>query len=398
MSGHPHTYVDGPRVRARQRGVSLIEAMVALAVMGVGTLAVLGVQTGLRLNGDVAKQRGEAVRIAQETMEQARSFNTLAEYTALVSAGPTAVVGYTTNTAYQIDQNVLNDQTSLDHPRRKTVRIQVSWQDRTGQVQTVQLQSDLQGTPPALAGTLLIPSERSIMQRPMGRHRSIPNQAVPHGDGTSRFPPPGGGGVSWVFNNTTGYITSICKNAGTPEEACLPFDARLLAGYVRFATAAAPPTAADAELPQGDVQPVEVEVDQTHPVAQVGTVQCAEETLDGATRAYYCAVPVGTMTTWSGRATVQGLALATSVLEDADDTRFRICRYTLHREHRAVGAGIPPMRNLDHPLDYSLVGLSLTNQNFLVIRAGNGTAAYDCPADDPSTEQNTTTWHHQPAS
>jgi len=382
--------------RTRVRGVSLIEAMVALAVMGVGTLAVLGVQTGLRLNGDIAKQRGEAVRIAQETMEQARSFNSLAEYTALVTAAPADVVGYTTNTTYQVVQNVLDDETSLHHPRRKTVSVQVIWQDRSGQGQMIQLQSDLQGTPAALAGTLLVPSERSMMRRPLGRHPAIPRQAVSQGDGTSRFRLPGATGLAWVFNNATGYISGRCDNVGTPAETCLPFDARLLAGYVRFATAPLAPSAADAELPQGDVESVDVEVAQTQPPALAGMVTCAEETLDLATRAYYCAVPVGATAAWSGRATVQGLALATSVA-DADHTTFRVCRYTAHRDHRAVGDGTPPMRNLDHPLDYVNVRTSLTNQNFLVIGAGFGGTAFDCPANDPLTLPDTTTWHHQPA-
>ena len=43
------------RLPRAQRGLSLVEAMVAMAVMGFGTLAVLGVQASLRLNGDIAK-------------------------------------------------------------------------------------------------------------------------------------------------------------------------------------------------------------------------------------------------------------------------------------------------------------------------------------------------------
>ncbi len=60
--------------RIHERGVSLIEALVALVVMTFGTLAVLGVQSTLRMNGDTARQRAEAVRIAQETIERRRSF------------------------------------------------------------------------------------------------------------------------------------------------------------------------------------------------------------------------------------------------------------------------------------------------------------------------------------
>jgi Tfp pilus assembly protein PilV len=56
--------------RTHSRGVSLVEAMVALAVMAFGMLAEVGVQTTLRLNADVAKQRSEATRIAQETLER----------------------------------------------------------------------------------------------------------------------------------------------------------------------------------------------------------------------------------------------------------------------------------------------------------------------------------------
>ncbi len=67
------------------------------------------------------------------------------------------------------------------------------------------------------------------------------------------------------------------------------------------------------------------------------------------------------------------------------------------------------MRNADHPLDYGgaqpfserpiakAVSSPLTNQNFLVIRAGDGAAAFDCPADDAATTLvDGNTWRHQP--
>ena len=63
-----------PATGRAARGVSLVEALVALAVMAFGMLAVAGIQGMLRLNSDVAKQRSEAVRIAQEQIEQLRAF------------------------------------------------------------------------------------------------------------------------------------------------------------------------------------------------------------------------------------------------------------------------------------------------------------------------------------
>ena len=81
---------------ASERGLSLIEALVAMAVMAVGMLGVLGMQATLRSNGDVAKQRSEAVRIAQATMETQRVFSVMgaasggASYSGIVSQSAAA--------------------------------------------------------------------------------------------------------------------------------------------------------------------------------------------------------------------------------------------------------------------------------------------------------------------
>jgi len=129
--------------------------------------------------------------------------------------------------------------------------------------------------------------------------------------------------------------------------------------------------------------------------------------------AYYCAVFTDTTTTpnyvWSGRAILAALplstppvgmgSLATSV-SDNSAAAYRVCRYTTRQNHEAVGSGAPPMRNRDHPLVYVNVNENLVNQNFLIIRSGDGVSdAFDCPDDDPSTPLvNGRTWHHQPSS
>jgi Tfp pilus assembly protein PilV len=66
------------RTRNRlQRGISLIEALLALAVMALGMMGLVGVQSTLRSTSDVAKQRSEAVRIAQAEIERWRAFDAL---------------------------------------------------------------------------------------------------------------------------------------------------------------------------------------------------------------------------------------------------------------------------------------------------------------------------------
>jgi hypothetical protein len=106
---------------------------------------------------------------------------------------------------------------------------------------------------------------------------------------------------------------------------------------------------------------------------------------------------------------------------DNDAAAYRVCRYTPARGcHPAVGSLIwgmpdatasctepnpqtdPPtpsriMRNADHPLNYDQVAGALTNQNFLVIRAGNDADPFECPGDDTGTPYfNGNTWRHQP--
>ena len=140
------------------RGVSLVEAMVALAVMAFGMLAVVGVQSTLRLNGDIAKQRSEATRIAQETLEKGRSFQVIDS--ADKGAGQTAweeIVSRTqditpanSSATYHVESTV----TTYTDPPAKAMRVTVSWNDRAGQRQEVLLSSSIAAAAPALSGTL----------------------------------------------------------------------------------------------------------------------------------------------------------------------------------------------------------------------------------------------------
>jgi Tfp pilus assembly protein PilV len=399
------------RASRRPRGVSLVEALVALAVLTLGMLAYVGVQSALRYNADVAQQRSQAVRIAQEAIESWRG------YVAVEADGDAATVNYaeiatlpdetvapaTANAAFTLSRSV-TDAAGADPaaPRIKTLVVDVGWDDRNGIRQSVRLSTTIMATPPELAGTLSVPSAGRL-RPPLARHPAIPIEAIDEG-ARSRFTPPQpeGGSMAWVFDDATGVIVEICN---TPD-ACFTARALLLSGHVRFATGPVQPTGADAESPTGAALPVGVVVDRSFPAPL--TVPCFLR-LQADAVAYFCAVPVTGVTggppRWAGRSRVTGLDLAAD-LGDARPDRQRVCRYTPYRDHRAVGSGTPPMRNADHPLDYggnqpgepeNGVSTALTNQNFLVIRAGDGVRAFDCPADDPTTMHvDGMTWHHQP--
>ena len=237
------------RIPILRRGVSLVEALVALAVMAFGMLALVGVQATMRLNSDVAKQRGEATRIATEEIERLRGFTTIAvaanelaytSYDGMDTGTPAyAAAGGIGNTTYTIARTVITDAGS----RHKSIAVRVNWTDRSNQAQSVTMETAISGTDPALAGLLAILPTASAANQRSGRHASIPPTAVDLGDGRSAFKPFDTGTVVWVFDNLTGLITSRCTGIATAQTSITladltncgtPINGRLLAGEVSF--------------------------------------------------------------------------------------------------------------------------------------------------------------------
>jgi type II secretory pathway pseudopilin PulG len=409
------------RTRRVQRGISLIEAVVALAVVAFGMLAYVGVQNTLRFNGDLARQRAEAVRIAQQEIERWRAMTTVpvaidqVAFAGLLDAGAEEIDDLlNTNTTYTLTVDVSPDvdpAVRLDQPPMKTLVVDVRWTDRAGDPQSVRLATTIAAVPPELAGALSVPRALVATARPRDRHPAIPLDAVPVGSGRSAFKPEGAEGtVMWIFDDLSGVIVTVCSGGGGD---CSPANAFLLSGFVRFATGEAQPLPAHAESPPGTTLPVDVIVARSFP-APAATLPCFTRLRTNGIR-YFCAVPVdrepppagpNEFHYWAGRAYVTGGGLDWAESNtDPSAERLRACRYTPYRDDRAVGTGTPPMRNEDHPLDYGGedpvreprhgVRGPLTQQNFLVIRAGDGNVAFGCPDDDPSTPfVDGTTWFH----
>ena len=389
------------------RGVSLIEALVALAVMSIGLLGVMGMQATLRTTADVSRQRAEAVRLAQEKVEDLRAFGVLVapvgstdhDYTKIVSTvvgtpeviAPPFCAGSTTvlcaNTEFRRSVTVTTPTAS--QPRFKTVRVRVGWYDRVSDTaldeRSVELYTTVAEVAPELGATLGVPANVSGPQRPGGRHITIPRAAVDRRDGTSTFTPPGGS-VVWTFSNSSGRLVDPLGTTSL-----------LLTGYIRFATDGRP-TGAEAENPIDLARSVGVQVLPTRPTTT--PVSCFTSTPGPSDTfvVYYCAVPIvaavgvpGTYT-WDGRSELTSLPLARSPTDD-DDDRFRVCRYTPEPDTDTPLAG-----NVAHPLNYVSVGTSLANQNFLVISAGDGSVPFPCPTEadgaDPLLDADTKL--HQP--
>ncbi len=414
---------------AAQRGVSLVEALVAMAVMAFGMMAIVGLQSTLRMNSDIAKQRSEAVRIAQEAIEEWRGFS-------LIEGGAGGRKGYDdltvgaladvevvgSNATYTVAQTV-----TVTDPGQgwKSLQVTVAWLDRAGDPQSVRLDSVIARADPALSGILSMKPADVPVREPLGRNLGIPPVAKNLGNGTSGYKPPGAGGatVVFVFDNLTGVIVGVCNTVTTGQAELTGADVSScsnnttglpLSGFVRFATEAVQPTAANAENPLSTALNLAVALTLTssnHPIPDHACFADAPATALTTNTAvpYFCAIFFNTGSTliWSGISTIVPLAFAEPVGElpweiatdaaDPTSTRYRVCRYTPATSDAEV---VP---NAEHPRNYSNVTIlePLTNQNFLIIRAGDGGVAFQCPTDVPADPAagdfvNSNTLPHQP--
>lgn len=393
------------RIRASHSGVSLIEALLALVVMSVGMLAVVSMQSTLRNNGDLSRQRAEAVRLAQMGLEANRSFSRIE---ADASRFDFSDILSRTDTFTRTSTNPLNaDYTRVlsvtdnsdpvlanGWPSSRTLSVRVTWRDRTGQLdanerpQFVELHSTVTGVAPELAGSLALPPQGTPARLPRGRNAAIPPTAVTQPDGTSRFIPPQTAGtpVAWYFNNQTGLITRICTDA-SDLSTCSSTTAQFVTGYVRFALQLSPPASTAATNPPHswtDLLPIiypaltlDARMSYT---TSINATAIGADCFVGATSAetaapteYFCVLPLSPnvpnqVPTWSGRLSFSTATTPNKVTDDPSDgslDKVRVCRY-----FDLSGSG-----------SYAAVAQALTNQNYLIIRAGSGSATgFACPA------------------
>ncbi len=396
---------------ARRRGVALIEALIALAIMAFGMLAIVGMQGTLRQNSDLSRQRAEAVRVAQQEIERVRAYalladpdpskNTFSAIAARSDVSVAATVGgnaqYTLNTRVFEGAGVPRLEDNL--PNLKSMRVDVGWTDRNGEAQNVRLSTAVHGVAPELAGTLSVPPNGFPTSTLGGRNGSIPWNAVPLGDGQSGFipPQPAGGTVAWRFDNASGVL-EVCVIVDTSQpltQANLrdcSGRAQLLAGVVNFASnAATQATANDAVRPRGTPFLVQVQVQRTSPSAFLVDAATGCFTGTAAVRSsyveYYCAVPVsqvaGEAPIWSGYAFVTSTQLPVVPVAGG----FATCRFT-HPDARVIPLR-PVVTNVQHPRAYTDVKGPLLGQNFLIVRVVNNDAS-DCPDGPPLPATSTT--------
>lgn len=365
--------------RNQSRGVSLVEALIALLVVAVGVVGLLKFQSNSRLISDVARQRTEALKLAQNDIEQLRAANAAAD----IQNANRTVAPDVSNATFEVAREVTASAASS-----KTVQVTVSWTDRSGAAQQVVISSLISVQPPALTGALAV-AHRSADALPLnGRSADIPAAAHDLGDGRSVLKLDSTQTDVYVFDNRSGRITSTCGGIQRHTRhivvgdltSCTTIAAVLLSGQVRFSLATPPDAARPLDAPLAlsmsltltggpYPRPAACGAESMKTVSYFGDGQQRRAAVPLAATpgswavsswvelgerftAYHCVVVgktagKGTPARWSGNLSVapRGWALGSTASD------FKVCRYTAQT-----------------PEAYVNVSTSLAEQNFLVIR------------------------------
>ena len=420
--------------RGAQRGTTLLEGLVAFLVLCLGMLTVARVQTQLHLGAELAGQRLQATRLAQQELE------TLRDFVVLASAPGQHSFDDIRNAAHRVAAHadslggvsyVVAARIDPAGAAAKSATVTVSWNDRAGSAQRVALASIIDGTDPAYSGALALAARDGPPRVRSARAAAVPRGARDLGNGTSVFKPVEGAPLALVLDNASAQVLARC--AGTVAAAptreldpagLSPCDARigyLISGTVRFSLAAPPDAAAANDLPlPADVTlqsapgsdiaapapscttqalrtvarsgPDGTQFDAVALAAEPGAALPAGATPTGERYlAYDCVVYPGATASWSGTTVLRpsGWRIGT------DDDALRVCRYAdvatdpLERE-RADARQAPRV-------DHVRVTRTLAHQNFLVIRARETCpAGAVAPGSDALLAASPRTLAHQP--
>ncbi len=363
---------------ARTRGFALVEALASMLVLGAGMLGMAGFGVNLSRNADLAKQRSEATRLAQDQMERLRTFEQLVvqggklAYQDRVNGSDTPVATNQSNTVFT--RNWALGGTATDD--RRLVTVSVAWRDRADNLQSVVLNSMIAAANPADIGRVALSTAwPSGYYKPMNRSAAIPTTASSiSGTGKSTLAWPGSSGGYLLFSDSTGQLLAKCtqepKVSNTTATAnpstCANTVYLLLTGFIR-----------GKDLPNSSGEPVVI-IDQTQDIV---SYECftgdtvTNLTKDDKTeeikkfRTYSCLIKPDTTNTpprWSGRVRLRGELNSPPLKGDPDrlKTGTRVCRYTVDYNNNGR---IDPDAPKEHPQRYVGVTATLDNQNFALI-------------------------------
>lgn len=379
--------------RHKQTGFTIVEALIALAVMGFGLLSLASMQLKLAGTGDVARQRTEAIRLAEQKIEELRSFTGISSGTINWNGLVPKVTVSGTDTYPPVTDNITpstylagsTNGTNVSYTRTwtlgglttdpmRTASVSVAWINRAGEAQSVTLSTVISKSDPSDSGFLTFPLQQNTnLKLPGNRNINIPIPSIDLGGGKSALVIQSG--VTLVFSNVTAGIIQKCSGTVTAATyaadagngatvGCSDFLGYVLSGYVSGAITTSP------LMPTG--------IDTSSITGSNGTISCvfgpAPDPLHPGSYItgydyYLCAIPVALNQTWSGRIRLKGVLNPTATYKT-----LLVCRFP-------YGSSLQNNNeNNSNALStqYVSVNESLDNQNYYIL-ADTLTANASCP-------------------
>jgi prepilin-type N-terminal cleavage/methylation domain-containing protein len=178
-------------MKQSHRGFSLVEVLVAMAVMATGLLAVATFQSDLISGSGTNKARSEALALAQARIEQFRNYSNRSEFDTSFAD---------TNSAY-VTEATINGTNAVFTPKYaitasgdvKTVEVWMEWKDRQDETQHVALTTQVGWEPPRSGGDIVNDNRGELVPSATGRaylgEGTLPQNATTsdNGDGTKLY-------------------------------------------------------------------------------------------------------------------------------------------------------------------------------------------------------------------
>jgi Tfp pilus assembly protein PilV len=145
-----------PRIafRAKDRGQTLIEALITVLILGVGIIALIRFQNYLSYDTSLAQQKAAALIVADKKIESLMDFQVLNDtpgytsYQSVATGSSTDTVG---NTTYNLSWTI----TSNTNPTYKTVDLTVTWTDRRNATQSIRVVTRISGVEPSNSAVVM---------------------------------------------------------------------------------------------------------------------------------------------------------------------------------------------------------------------------------------------------
>lgn len=138
----------------KQVGLTLIEILIAMAILAGGIVVIVKFQGDLMRNLGATQQQAEAISLAESKLNELRNYTVIesgGSGTAYddISSGSETVSN--NSTTYTTTWNVTN----VSDPPHKVIQVTVSWSDSAGQTQSVTLESIVGEVDPAKSGEVM---------------------------------------------------------------------------------------------------------------------------------------------------------------------------------------------------------------------------------------------------